>query len=380
MSTSQQQLVCDNSTLANFKQWASAISGFFATATWAQASDTGQVVWTASVLAITNAIGNGTTATYTYTLSSGPALRVGMSVVVTGCTTSGFNATVVITALGAGTFSGLNATNHATESESASGTTTAISSVPTSGNYVYEVWQPGDGLTTFYFKVEYGTNGNTGPQIRLSVGTGSSAGTLTGLTIGTHVIQVTSAAVPSTSAQYDCNFSGSSTRFAAMLWRNAPVNNLTYPQLFAIERSLDSSGAPTASYITLWTIGGSGATGKEGSFQQSLHLTLGACALYNSATSGQGGWVVRDKAVTSSASSAFGASIPIDLCTPSVGVFDYPATVLGAALGVDIADGVPLTATVYGSSRVYMPSKSGIFAYAGNNSQLSHMAVCMRYD
>lgn len=32
--TSQQFLVCDSSTLANFKQWAQAISAFFSRATW----------------------------------------------------------------------------------------------------------------------------------------------------------------------------------------------------------------------------------------------------------------------------------------------------------------------------------------------------------
>lgn len=45
MSVSNQALVRDNSTLANFKAWASAISAFFATAGWVQTSDTGQVNW-----------------------------------------------------------------------------------------------------------------------------------------------------------------------------------------------------------------------------------------------------------------------------------------------------------------------------------------------
>jgi hypothetical protein len=80
MATSQQFLVCDSSTLANFKSWAQAISGWFATAGWSQAADTGQVNWS------------------------------------------------------------------------------TIVSVPGSGAYVYEVWQPNDGLTTFYAKIEYGNS------------------------------------------------------------------------------------------------------------------------------------------------------------------------------------------------------------------------------
>src|ERR1019366_5580085 len=45
MAYSTQALVRDNSTLVNFKQWAKAISDFFATAGWVQAGDTGQVNW-----------------------------------------------------------------------------------------------------------------------------------------------------------------------------------------------------------------------------------------------------------------------------------------------------------------------------------------------
>ena len=78
MSTQQSFLVCDSSTLANFKSWAQTISAFFTTATWTQSADTGQVNWS------------------------------------------------------------------------------TIASVPGSGAFVYEIWEPNDGLTTFYVKVEYG--------------------------------------------------------------------------------------------------------------------------------------------------------------------------------------------------------------------------------
>lgn len=42
---SKQNLVCDNSTLVNFKGWAMAISNFFAAAGWVKTADTGQVDW-----------------------------------------------------------------------------------------------------------------------------------------------------------------------------------------------------------------------------------------------------------------------------------------------------------------------------------------------
>lgn len=43
--TSQQFLVCDNSSLANFKAWGSAISAAIAAMGWVQTADTGQVNW-----------------------------------------------------------------------------------------------------------------------------------------------------------------------------------------------------------------------------------------------------------------------------------------------------------------------------------------------
>jgi len=45
MSTRQAQCVFDNSSLANFKQWAQFISASWAAAGWVQTADTGQVNW-----------------------------------------------------------------------------------------------------------------------------------------------------------------------------------------------------------------------------------------------------------------------------------------------------------------------------------------------
>ena len=45
MATSTGNFVCDNSSLANFKNWAQAISNAFAAMGWTQTTDTGQVNW-----------------------------------------------------------------------------------------------------------------------------------------------------------------------------------------------------------------------------------------------------------------------------------------------------------------------------------------------
>src|SRR5690242_8747640 len=144
MATSQQQLVCDSSTLANFKQWAQGISGNFTTFGWVQSGDTGQVNWS------------------------------------------------------------------------------TIASVPGAASFVYEIWQPNDGLTTFYLKVEYGNvSGTNCPSLRLTLSTSTNgAGTPTGFIVGPWNTNVTIFTPPSTSTQFECNFSGAAGRIGAMMWRN----------------------------------------------------------------------------------------------------------------------------------------------------------------
>jgi hypothetical protein len=307
MSTQQSFLVCDSSTLANFKQWASAISAFFATAGWSQAADTGQVNWS------------------------------------------------------------------------------TIASVPGSGAYVYEVWQPNDGLTTFYLKVEYGNvSGTNCPSLRLSIGTGTNgSGTLTGFFTAAINCNLASFTAPSTSTQYECDFSGAAGRICVMMWRNG-TNNCQ--QLFCVERSLNSSGSYTATYVTLYAIGynGGGSGGSSGS-QQSVYLGVGAgpASLASSSfpAAGSGGILARLTG-RGTLSAAFNGSIPIDVACPNIGFFDYPGTVIGIGQSADITEGVTFSVTLYGSTRTYMPSKNGAFAYSGIYLVANHteFATAMRYD
>jgi hypothetical protein len=302
MATSQQFLVCDSSTLANFKQWAQAISGFFTTAGWAQSTDTGQVNWS------------------------------------------------------------------------------TIVSVPGSGAFVYEVWQPNDGLTNFYVKMEYGNVGGTNcPSLRVTISTSTNgAGTATGFVIGLINVNTTTFTPPSTTTQYECDFSGAAGRIAAMMWRNAPNS----PQMFfAIERSLNSSGVYTSDYITLWTCGISNVN--TPCMQQSLVFGVGPAPILP-ATANNGGWAVRNPC-TRTLSGAFNNQIPMDLCAPVVGAFGNQCTVAGSLTGADCVEGVTFSVTVYGSLRTYMPSKMSSFSCAGamnslNGGVAGAYALCMRYD
>lgn len=77
-----------------------------------------------TVVNITAASQSGTNTTYTYSLTSGPALRVGMSIVVSGLHRLADNGVFTITSLGPGTFTVANSSGTNTSGESGTGTVT----------------------------------------------------------------------------------------------------------------------------------------------------------------------------------------------------------------------------------------------------------------
>lgn len=305
--TSQQSLVCDNSTLTNFKQWAKAISDFFAAAGWVQSSDTGQVNWT------------------------------------------------------------------------------SIASVPGSGAYVYEIWKPGDALTPFFIKLEYGNSvGANSPGLRITLSTATNgAGTPLGFIAGPTVTTNQTLTPPSTIATYDCYFSGSNNRMAFMMWRNAPNN---VQQFIAVERSVDATGAYTGAYATFftcgWVGGGSGLAQWSPCVQQSLVFAVGAAPTSGGTIRNQGssGFLARAYSNNNQApSGVFNASLPFDTPAPFIGYFDYPVTVLGVGQGADFPEAITFNVTLYGQTRTYMPSKTGPFQYCGTPGWTPY-SLCMRYD
>ena len=289
MATQQLFLVCDMSTLANFKSWAQGISAWFATAGWLQGADTGQVNWS------------------------------------------------------------------------------TIAAVPASGTYVYEIWEPNDGLMNFYVKMEYGSvSGFTAPSIRVTLSTATNgAGTATGYVVGPTLLCGTAFSSPGTST-YECDFSGAAGRVGVMLWRNGTAS---CPQFFGIERSVTAAGAYTGTHVTLAVVGnGPNAT------QQTLLLAVGA------APASPNGLIARlAKAGVSGTSGAFNGTIPFDTIAPSIGYLDYPLTMCGIGASADFVEGVPFSVTLYSSTRTYMPSHNGPFAGVGPNAA-SYCAFAARYD
>jgi hypothetical protein len=257
----------------------------------------------------------------------------------------------------------------------------SIASVPTVGNYVYEIWQPGDALTTFYLKVEYGTGAastNTSPRLRWSIGTATNgSGTLSGFVTNAQQVPATDVTVSSTSAQFQCHLAGDASRIAIMMWRDDTANS--GPVLLAVQRSMNSSGTYTSSHVTLMSAGS--AASNASAFQQSLVFGQGVSnavvpgSIYNRFICLKNGQVGSD---------LFGGNIPMSPIYPSVGFFDNPLDIVGVGCKSDFTEGSQYTIAAanmpYGVSHVYVAGKNGSFQYVGSDGNSAGSCLLMRYD
>lgn len=254
-----------------------------------------------------------------------------------------------------------------------------ISSVPSVNTYVYEMWQPNDGGTNFYLKIEYGLTGSSSyPNVRFSIGLSTNgAGSLTGSSIGPFSTSGASG-TGSTTIPYPCRFSGAPGRFAIMMW-----DSYTIGWMASVERSVNNTGSYTNSYVTLavtsWTNAYWGPIN-----QQSLGFTYGAYPQHSQAGNGNyGGMATRYLRPSQNVN-----VMPIwwnvcgfDLIAPYVGFFDYQMTMMGCTN--NYLGGNTITANVYGNPHTYYMSSGAPSFYAGpgNNFRNStNQAIVMRYD
>jgi len=290
--TSKQFLVCDNSSLANFKNWAQAISTAFSSSGWTKTSDSGQVDWT------------------------------------------------------------------------------TIASVPTSGNFVYEIWQPADALqtgsTAYYVKVKYGTGSGSpaGPRLQIQIGTGTDgSGNLTGLTTTNYEPGATTTA-GSGSATYDCYFSGDTDRIGFMLWRSRGTLD-TLAQMFSIERTKATDGTNSSDGVFIssfcaWNNAGS-STGSSG-------------IIFGVASPNATGSRTYIAPTITNQSGAFNNNVPIFPLFPEYGVIGNPLTGIAFAHSADTTEGTVIQTTLYGATRTFLVTKIHSVSSPGNSSQL------LRYD
>jgi hypothetical protein len=364
--TSLQFIANDTNTSdATWRTWCAAISAALLASGFVQQNDTGQGVFVACVATLTQATVSGGNVVYSYSgTPTGPPIRIGMSMVITGFVNGGNNGTFTITALGAGTFTVVNG-GGVNETHAGSATTTP-STRPGANLYVYEIWCPADALqtgsTAYYLKMEYG--GANSSYTRHSVGTGTNgAGTLTGFFTAT---QFGSNSGSASTVPYDCYFSGDTGRFGYAMFRGIS-NNSQASFFFYVERTTNIDGTYNGEGVTIWS--GSGSNWN----QCTLVFGVGAAAAYTRAVGLTDGGT---SGALSSTSGAFNNTIPIVLANSKYGKWGNFCTVVGWVHSADVAEGCLITATVYGVSHVYMASNNlgGSAGPAGNSRML------FRYD
>ena len=286
---SQQFLLSDNSSLANFKNWAQAISTAFSTSGWTQTSDTGQVNW-------------GT-----------------------------------------------------------------IVSVPTSGNFVYEIWQPADALQTgstkYFVKIKYGTSSGSPAAPRLQIQSGSAtdgAGNLTGITTTNWEVTAGNNAGQGSILTFDCYFSGDTNRFHMMMWRS--INSFV-PMVVSIERTKNTDGTDSSdgwNLVVLAQNSGNAQRNETGVFGVGL-ATAVSNRQYPCIQGGQ-------------SSGVFNNNIPVSPLFPIYGKVGNPLTGIAFVCPSDVAEGCIFTTTLYGATRTYIATG---FC---NLASPSGYKTCMRFD
>jgi hypothetical protein len=220
MATATGNYVCDNSTLANFKSWAQAISNAFSTFGWTQTTDTGQVNW--------GTIASVPASTYVYEVwKAADALAATMPIYVKmeyGFSTSSprLRVTVGTSSDGAGNITGQVISSAPWQLNALSVNQGAATTFPcffsgSSGEFRMVMWNhpassPGTGIifvierskdatganTNEYVTALYGTQGNSGLAAQQtftasgignkdqgSIGLGLSTQSNTGLAFGT---------------------------------------------------------------------------------------------------------------------------------------------------------------------------------------------------
>ena len=317
-------------------------------------------------VSITNAAGNGASVVFTYTglaaLFQAPNyLHVGQSIVITGCTTAGFNVTATIIAVTSNTFTITNTTN-VTEAESgAVGAVLSPTALPGANSTVYEIWDANDSLQStlgMVVKFEYGeTAATVSPAMFFTVGTGSDgAGNITGENTGRGVIF--GIASENSASPAACDFSGDTNRFSmAMFHTSSGSPQYFNTGFFSIERAHAADGTDNSTYYTInWAFLQSG-DGLNGGRPRQISIN----AVTGSPTTADNYFAC--VTTNAQATGSFGNSTLVSPVFPLIGAVGNP--LLGLVVGrfVDFVDNTQFLMTLYNVAHNYL-----VLSGAGGNN------------
>jgi hypothetical protein len=224
----------------------------------------------------------------------------------------------------------------------------------------WEIWTSADSLSStnkLYLKLQYGTQLTSGnyPIVYLYFGTATDGNTNIsqnmnwGTTNPVSSVAGSATIVTTGAALWESDFSGSSGRFSAIVWRgyNAAVPSPAF--CINIERSHDSSGNDTDAYWTIVT-----AFASTTNLQQSI---------FKAGTGGPGVLEVNNVSTIKTIACVNNQNINNSVCVlpifPVVGFVGNPMYNMIALKNGDAFEGAFLSVTLYGSSHTYLTSKAG---------------------
>jgi hypothetical protein len=348
--------------------WGSVISAAFAAAGWIQTSDTGQVVWTATVLSgcVITAVTGGLV-TMTYTSYTGPVPRAGMSFTFSSFSHGANNAAFNILSVNTGTNTITLANSSGLTDTGGSGTTTANTAVPSINTYpLYEIWGMNDALQAtapFYVQVSYGSGSVTStPYVVVQMGTGTSgAGRLSG-NVGSAFQLSKNDSGSGGATLYECDFAGGTNWMTFILWRNSTG---ILSRLFAIDRARDVFGNPRGDYVTVL------ADGNKIVVEQTIYrVGLGTFSTESGTDTAESGRWLALMTLTETSTAGVGKnSIMASPVFPLAGCVDYPHLCAVVCLPADAYEGQIINAQFYGQAHSYLFTKStGIYAASGQGN------------
>ncbi len=337
-------------------------------------------------VSITNAIGNTSSNTFTYSLLDGPDPINGQSIVVTGCTTAGFNATWTIASVntGAKTFTTTTGITHATEVETGTGIVTCNRSViaasgvgtatlpPAPSNSVYEIWKMNDGNSfPVILRINYGASATPSPLLSVVLMTSTDgAGNAAASTGTSGTLNIFSSS--GTLTAQNSYMSGSTNRMHWALWPLGTAS--TSPGGFLnLERSHDNNGNDTTSgqYATICTVGNN-VSGVAQSSITSLNQTVTETRLPS---------LVNHTTATGS----FGLSTILAPVFPIVGAVGNPMIGLQVGKFVDWANATQFSYTMYNVAHNYIilvNNSAGTWGTAGSllYDGVPNCSLAIRYE
>lgn len=256
-----------------FSNYFTKFRGIFAAGT---VYNNGDVVWNTSsdpnnyitkaqaTWSVTKASQTSTTATYITTVAHN--LVAGEHVTVLGCTTSSLNVTNAVLATASGSTFTITLASATIAAELETGATVTV--VPTNDSttannhwmpYVYEIWESNDGLTNYFFKMEYGQSSTN--TVGLWITYGASSDGLGNIPMpSTFREPITSNTGGILQAVSESNFYGVGSGSDMWLLLGRTQGSGGTVAMFLHERSKSNAGADTGTYLTYIVAGSSNTT------------------------------------------------------------------------------------------------------------------------